>query len=643
MKILQNISRSKLIALAVCALIIFLRFCVLCDTYLSINSSTPKYYSQTEEITAENDYTFTIDSEDSSLQSFGLMFMTYDRINTCNLTITLTDSNNHVIQKYEMCANLLMNKTLNTFYLDKPVSNSEGSTYAITISSDGCEGNSIALCLDENNQPCCRLTYRHGLQSVFTGINGRHTLAFCLLAILLFAALLLFSDKAPEKVFLAIWVLMGIMILNCCTIFNVPDEEHHFYRAYEISQGHMLSVYDEENSRAGRQLPLDVDLNLLENNWESYEAYKSLTLTDNAFMSFDNTALYCPVSYLPQSLGIAIGRLFTNRISLLVYMGRIFNFAAITLLLYLAIKLLPFGKEAAVFIALMPMNIYESMSLAPDGMIVAITMFMIAYVLHLNINQKTPLKIQQYVLLYVLAIFISLYKMIYLPFVLVYFIIPAHLFGKENGLRNKTIHAVIVAAASASSAFFWLKCCDSFLLTAGTNPSYQTAYMLHHPVKFVMISLRTVFDFSAEWIMEMIGSTLNERNAEIGTVFTLIYLIVLIFAFISAHKVSEKSFDKKNRIFNSVVFIAIILSITGLTFVSLYMQWTAPYLERIMGIQGRYFISLLLPLFMACKYITAKKDSEDASASLAFIPLSLCVSINIIACVKLLFVSIGWY
>ena len=59
----------------------------------------------------------------------------------------------------------------------------------------------------------------------------------------------------------------------------------------------------------------------------------------------DTASVYSPINYIPQSLGIFVARLFTNRPMIMLYMARLFNMIVSLILLYLAIKIMPFGKK----------------------------------------------------------------------------------------------------------------------------------------------------------------------------------------------------------------------------------------------------------------------------------------------------------
>ena len=381
-------------------------------------------------------------------------------------------------------------------------------------------------------------------------------------------------------------------------------------------------------------LPFDVDLSKLSSNWESFYDNRELTLSNKeVFKGFSNISLYSPASYIPQAIGIFLARHLTTNIAMIAYAGRIFNWIFITILLYLAIKILPVGKRFMVLIALMPMNIHESICLAPDGVVVATSMLIVSLVVKFRHQAKARMHCSEVFVLYCLAISISLLKIVYLPFCLLYILIPQECFG---GKKQKLFHAGIIAILTASLNLMWLGICNKFLSVSGTNAVAQLAYIIKNPIDYIIVLLNTFFNQSGFWANTMIGSYLGELNIATVPISILLYMGMLMYNFVSPNKTAYRleTRDKiENGIFGFVVFSIMLLIST-----SLYIQWTAPYKDIIEGIQGRYFIPLLLPLFFAVNnpnLLIKKANEYEDKLSLKMCGLLVCI--NLCACIKVLF------
>lgn|GEM_PF-490189 len=601
---------SAVVVVAVLCFLMVMHFIVKADEKLVTCSRELPVQEYVPEILAGEVYEQVLHCERGNLQQIQVFLATFNRVNHSTLTVTLTGEDGTQIQTWTKDCTLMLDNRYYTFDLGRTITESSGKTYRLTITSDAAEGEGITLycntdegseglsCNGEDRQAalCCRLVYRRDVTDLLSGANGFHirALAVCVMAGLL-AAWICGRHRTirTEYVFLLLWTCVCMMQLFSGTLFRAPDEERHFARALEISEGYPVSEYNEEKAAGGRELPLvNVDLSLLERSWESYSGNKDMQLSeDTVFWDFSNLALYAPVSYIPQATGMFIARHLGLSVAGIAYAGRLANLACITLLLFWAIRLLPFGKEALLLTALIPMNVFEAVTLAPDGMVVALTAFMIAYVLHLRYVRSCSrrLRLAELTWLYVLAGLISLYKIVYLPFCLLYLLIPADAFG---GRKKKWFHLLLMAALAAGLNLWWLGICRRFLVTRGTDAAAQLRYVLAHPFCFFVILARTYFDNSDRWLSTMLGISLGELNVETSGLFIFLYAILLGIKFHPAIRKSRRPERRVALVMGLVDAAAFILIPAGL-----YVQWTAVGSNIVLGLQGRYFLALLPPLY----------------------------------------------
>ena len=119
--------------------------------------------------------------------------------------------------------------------------------------------------------------------------------------------------------FLVLGLFFGLLFLLVTPPFQVPDEPAHFYRAYQVSRGGL--VPQQLGTQVGGNLPRS--LSKLEGRFKYLQFHSERRVTaaqvldarriplgpnDEVFTSFPNAALYSPVNYLPQAIGIAIAR-----------------------------------------------------------------------------------------------------------------------------------------------------------------------------------------------------------------------------------------------------------------------------------------------------------------------------------------------
>ena len=622
-------------------------FIVKSDDFLtSQTKEAPKNVALPEILTGQK-YLQEIHSDHNGLKKISLLMATFRRTNHSNVFISLLDSEENVIYKWQLKGSLIRDNDFQTLVLDDSIPDSKDKTYYLSITSDAVAGNGITVWSsnkhganglslngsDLSKTLCFRLVYRHPYSELFSRANGFHVMVIITLAYLLFALLPRLSRIRIEHAFLILWILLSSMYLFSATPFQVPDEQGHFCRSYEISYGYMKSEFNEKAGGGGRELPSGIrNYAPLKNNWQSFSDNRGLDVgNDMVFIRFNSESLYSPVSYMPQSIGIFVARHLTTNLAAIVYSGRLFSWIYVTLLLYAAIRIIPVGKEILALIALMPMNIHEAVSLASDGQIVAVSMLMIAIVIFLRHVSTERMKVWQYVLLYFLALEISLLKIVYLPFILLYLLIPVSCFGSR---KSKWWHIAAIVLLSVASNLIWLKTCSEFLSHSriGADTGAQIEYLIYHPFNYAVVLARTLFNFGASFLETMVGSRLAWLNVVTVSILIQFYICVLAYKFIVNRTKINVSGVLENGLFWVIVSSVIILVAT-----SLYVHWSPVYSNQVSGIQGRYFISLLLPLYFTINNSKVLMLSGNKTNTVSISIASFICCINVCACISLLF------
>lgn len=570
------------------------------------------------EIINDNELIQELVCEYDGLEAVQILFTTNERINTSTLYIELIQDD-ECIQKWEVEESLIADNVYLILRLNHKIE-SKGQKYILRFTSDAVSGNGVTP-----------LKYKLQHATLQHKDGYRPFILIQIFVILLCLISIIYCCKKQfliEKSFILLWCVFSLLYACSNTMYNVPDESHHFYRAYEISMGHMVSEMNDEGTKGGRVLPF-VETGFNPKYWQTFRDSLDSRLSEEVeFKNFSNTALYAPISYAPQAAGILLARLITDRLAIITYAGRCANWVCITLILYFAIKFLPFGKEFLSLILLMPMNMHETFSLSPDGMVVAVSVFMVAFVMHLRYAQETELSCFQIFLLYLLAIVISLYKIVYLPFCLIYFLIPEERFG---GVKQKIIHAVIVAVATILIALIWLRICNKFLTHIGANSSLQIANIVHHPIIYVTTIFRTYAIYTMQLLHQMVGSTLGQLTVSVNSIIVMAYIFMLFYKLtLYGHVNMDRDREFERCIFGIVIFSIILLIST-----SIYVQWTYVGENLILGLQGRYFISLLLPLyFMVTKAAYIDRGENE---QISFVASNLVFAFNACSGIAILF------
>ena len=450
---------------------------------------------------------------------------------------------------------------------------------------------------------------------------------------------------SPEKVFLFFGIVYGVLILLITPPFQVPDEPNHFYRAYQVAEGRFIAAkrqppaidpdkmaerektiqemqallahgdiekalehyYDLKDAAGiGGFLPLSLatttkafhQLRLHQGNKQDVQDIFSLLnlplqRNNRFFLHFPNSALYSPVPYLPQALGIATGKIFDLSPLLLMYLGRFFNLMAWIILVYFSIKITPLGKWLFFLLALMPMSIFQAASLSADSFTYGISFLCISVFLRNAFEKNGRLSIN-IITVFTISLLLSLSKQAYFLIPLLFLLIPPEKIGTKNRFYALFF---LLFLLNISAILLWTSIADIYqdiyvlynALLPGFSSKKQILFIISHPFEYCSIVLSTFIQNGRLYLDSFVGQ-LGWSDTGMSEYFRISYIIMLFAAVFSE---SRKSIiiSLKQR---GVIFATVLLSIL-LVCTLAFIGW-APVGSKSIGIQGRYFIPLS-PLF----------------------------------------------
>lgn len=426
---------------------------------------------------------------------------------------------------------------------------------------------------------------------------------------------LIFLKKSDVLIMAILLVLSGTALAIFLPAGYGPDEDGQFYRAYEVSTGGLTSVHlTAENPIGGNFFPGEL---------RNYKTQNDRLNPDNIeVFVFGNLALYSPVGYLPQALGIAVTRLFAPMAQTLYFAGRFAGMVFCLALCILALYLMPFGKEILFLLMITPMPLQQMCcSISPDGMTIALAFLLFAYSLHLA-ERKAIVSKTDIAVLFCLCIFLSQMKIVYIICVFFILLIPAKKFGsKETALK---LTAAMIGVSILCN-LIWLKISWSYLVefNPGVDTNAQVKYILTHAFRYYATVVNTSAESVSPWIQYSIGYALGSGNVGISVIVWIFFLFLIlgsVFLCRDAARISTR---------NLVTLFCIFLIGSALIVTSIYVQWTAVKAALIDGVQGRYFIPILPALLfsvaaLANRDITStKKAPAKPHRFLYFVVLTL--------------------
>ncbi len=483
---------------------------------------------------------------------------------------------------------------------------------------------------DQNGQPA----FTPSMKILAASYPKSKAIAFSVAWILLVFALIILLKYKPisyEKLFVITYLIFGILAFIVYPPFSEPDSGNHYRRAYAISQNDVCPELDENNAIGGYFA--------WPNNWAVgdtvsvswYEASGRMdfdvTAPDNQrYLTYTNIALYSPICHLVPAMGMKIARHFTHSIIVIERVAEIFNFIAIGIVLYLGIRITPFGKEFFIWIVLHPfiMKLYSSIS--PDVMTVALVYLLTALVLRLRFDPDAYAKKGYLVALYIVPFLLGQFKIVYVAFCLLLFLIPMKKFSSK---KSYFANAAAIGVVTFAPALSWLVRASKILGQGYANTSETNKKIVLDVFKYANVLMKTIVKRGFDYLMQFFGSTLVFKDGTNEAVVLVFLMLVTAFVAVKAQKSKHNHSEVGTKIrtdipFKVILVISVVIT-TYLIFTAEYVQWTDPGASDINGVSGRYFFPFFFPVLILLTDAggTQKVDGEEVNARVCGRLLSL--------------------
>lgn len=446
----------------------------------------------------------------------------------------------------------------------------------------------------------------------------------------------------PQYVFIFLGLIYGIAFLVLIPPFQVPDEYEHYYKAWDLSNGHLIP--EKIGNKAGVSVPESVKI-MTDNVYQKWKYFilnnqsmdmgylLNLPLKSNntIFVDISKYAVvtYSPLPYLASALSISLGKLFDLSPLILMYLGRFGNLILWIFIIFLAIRITPVFKWGFMAIALMPMTLFQAASLSADSIAISLSFLTIAIFLKLALDDNIKKITTKHILIIIsISLLLGLAKLPYIMLILLFFLIPSHKF--EGRKKMFQIFGLMFLLGVLIIAFWNFMVNGLYMpLDPGISIKDQLFYILQNPVDFIQTLLNTSSKYAGELPSVVIGNWAYQNTPIANWIYgTYLFALVLISAF-------DKS-NFKMSIKQKYILLGLFLLITGTIFVLEYLTWTYIGAQVIHGIQGRYLIPILPLLFLSLY--------ENGAGTKNRILIDLMIILFIILILsKVVFIFIGQY
>lgn len=435
---------------------------------------------------------------------------------------------------------------------------------------------------------------------------------------------LIFIKKAkPEYVSFAAVFLLSVIYMFVITPASPPDEPYHVHNSYKLSNIMTFSwdnidegdvkTLDRSSWRGHRNSPVGY-INIMDNLFQQNKA-------DSEIFAMGSTNNVYLLQYVPQAVGVTIGRLLNLNATAIFYLGRFGNILFFGIIVFFAVKTIPRYKYLLTLISILPMSLHQAASYSYDAYINGMCLLILAYIIKLIfVNEK--IKKKEYIILFILFAVLAPAKYLYTVFAVFLFIIPKERYNSNKDYWIKTLSIATTAVIVMLLSYVYvMKTTEPSSFWIEGASKYTMSFVINQPLTTANIFIRTIVNTWSWYLNTCIGSSLSGLTMNISG-WIINAFIVLLALNIFSHENNCDAVPFKVRIICLITSFAIFF---GVMF-SMFIGWTPDNSNIILGVQGRYYLPIVLPLTIACgnKILVYKRNIEKAVLITAVF-LNVCI------------------
>ena len=393
------------------------------------------------------------------------------------------------------------------------------------------------------------------------------------------------------------WIILIIFyfvpIMLVYPPYEVPDEPVHFYNSYRFSQLDLKQPLYQSVNNIYINMPNNISC-LDYSRIEKIDKVQNLNDINNCIMetgnSLDDTykdynRITTKLGYIVPAIGIRYTDHFSNSPLKIFYSGRLINLLFSAILILIALIITPKYKELFLLVGTIPMFVQQMISYSYDSILNSSCLLVMAIILNMVYSKKSKLIIN-YIVLVVLGTIIANLKYIYLPLFLFVLFVPNEKFRNKKYLKYLYCFGLILISYLLGKFFQ-----DIFIEGSnniGLSSSENLNYILSNPLKILPIAFNT-FKINGLFYLQSLIGYFSWFKYKMSDLFIILYIAMFTYIILSSEKIND---DKITKI---ISYIGLLTAFAG-SFAAMYFYWSQPKLSYVDGVQGRYFIPLLIPL-----------------------------------------------
>lgn len=475
-------------------------------------------------------------------------------------------------------------------WLDRSSHNIRKNVKTITLQFDADRDFTIST-IGIDNTPC---------------INVHRLISFMML-FLCVGLLVVLRKIIAEKIelgFLIAALTMGIAFIITMPLVRTGfDEEAHLRNTF------LLSV----NSQSAADDEIWEMLNTSDKNNPYYhcdtadeysEFYSYLNENANYFGTWDreeytitprHTSGLATFAYAPVALVINICKIIKLGFADIIIAARTANLIFYALVMFFAIKRLKKGKILMALTALMPTSLFLASTVSYDPVVTSCIYLGLAYILNVMTDDKEKVVWWKAALAVVAMGYGCMAKAIYAPLVLIALFIPKDRY-KDKKTRRIVIGGVVLAFAVLMLSFILPELIsgggDGDIRGGNTSHGGQMGAILSNPFTYGALLIKSV---GTNILRYTIGPAALDILNLLGYGNTIIAIDALLIFVLLTYSDDDRAMSLKARAGTAIMCLMSAILIWS----ALYLSYTeVGVTDHIAGVQGRYFIPMLVPLMM---------------------------------------------
>lgn len=435
--------------------------------------------------------------------------------------------------------------------------------------------------------------------------------------------------KLPEKTFVYLALIFGVIFIVITPPFQSPDEDSHFKKSYLISEGVFFPTTKEgvlgnyiESSIVDY---VDTNRDTLSGNLDYKFSYKDMYYqqflprgyTGEKFYNY-STASVSPVAYISPATGILFAKVTSKIIYstsantlYMLYFARFFSLIFYIFLIYLAVKTTPILKKTMTVVALLPTALFLAAAVTYDSILLAASMLMLSLIFKLSYNDTVKQINWKYILALIAVSFILLnIKTVYITLLALFLILPVKKFGLKIIIKKFLMiltGVLLITVIMKIPMLFLSESMNNDMIAA----KEQLSFIFSNPIKYTAVLFNNIIGQYFYQLRTMIG-TLGNLDTNLPGFSLIVLLFSLVITGIADISLCKIKFDIKQKL---IVLVILVASTVGI-YTALYWKWTSIMpgygigSDHITGVQGRYFLPLLFVTFLLFSNNYANKHKK---------------------------------